>query len=234
MFENTALRLYPLHSWRKPAYHQIRYKCDFKGDRARIWQKNARLIYRVVHRWVEPHLATFRAAQQPKIWLLSIGAGIAGGLVAILFRSMIGWLQFLWIGTSSERILDRLSQLPWYFTMGGPIFGGCLIGLIIYFRPRSRYGGVADVIEARAHDGKKLSLKEALIGTSISLITLGFGGSAGREGPVVYFAASVSKALFRYFELPPLPDALCLAVGLQPRFLPALTRQSLGYCLPMR
>jgi len=175
--------------------------------------KNARLIYRVVHRWVEPHLATFRAAQQPKIWLLSIGAGIAGGIVAILFRSMIGWLQFLWIGTTSERILDRLAQLPWYFTMGGPIFGGCLIGLIIYFRPRSRYGGVADVIEARAHDGKKLSLKEAIIGTSISLITLGFGGSAGREGPVVYFAAAVSKALFRYFELPPSARRIMLGCG---------------------
>ena len=175
--------------------------------------KNARLIYRVVYRWVQPHLAAFQTAQQPKMWLLAIGAGIAGGAVAILFRLSIGWLQFLWLGTTSERFLDRLSQLPWYFTMGGPIVGGILVGMIIFFRPRSRHGGVADVIEARAHDGKKLSLKEAIIGTSISAITLGFGGSAGREGPVVYFAASVSKALFRYFELPPSARRIMLGCG---------------------
>jgi len=175
--------------------------------------KNTRLIYRVVYRWVQPHLASFQAAQQPKVWILSIGAGVAGGMVAILFRSMIGWLQYLWIGTTSERILDRLASLPWWFTLGGPVLAGCLISLILFFRPTSRHGGVADVIEARAHDGKKLSLKESLVGTAISLITLGFGGSAGREGPVVYFAASVSKALFRFFELPPSARRIMLGCG---------------------
>ncbi|MGJ8528173.1 chloride channel protein [Maritalea sp.] len=175
--------------------------------------KNARLIYRVVYRWVHPHLASFRSAQQPKMWLLSIGAGVAGGAVAILFRSLIGWLQFLWLGTTSERFLDKLASLPWWFTFGGPLVGGCLVGLILFFRRKSRHGGVADVIEARAHDGKKLSLKEALVGTAISAITLGFGGSAGREGPVVYFAASVSKALFRYFELPPSARRIMLGCG---------------------
>jgi len=175
--------------------------------------KNARLIYRVVFRWVQPHLAAFHSAQQPKMWLLAIGAGIAGGAVSILFRSLIGFLQYLWIGIGSERILDRLTQLPWYFTFGGPLVGGCIVGLILYFRPRSRHGGVADVIEARAHDGKKLALHEALIGTVISAVTLGFGGSAGREGPVVYFAASVSKALFRFFELPPSARRIMLGCG---------------------
>lgn len=175
--------------------------------------KNARLIYRVVYRWVQPHLAAFQTAQQPKLWLLAVGAGLAGGFVAILFRSLIGWLQYLWIGTTSERILDKLAHLPWYYTMGGPIVGGIIISLILFFRPSSRHGGVADVIEARAHDGKKLSLREAIIGTTISAVTLGFGGSAGREGPVVYVAASVSKALFRYFELPPSARRIMLGCG---------------------
>ncbi len=74
--------------------------------------KNARLIYRVVQKWVQPHLASFQAAQQPKLWLLAIAAGVAGGAVAILFRSAIGFVQYLWIQTPSELYLERLASLP--------------------------------------------------------------------------------------------------------------------------
>lgn len=160
-------------------------------------------IYLVVYRWVRPHFDAFMVMQQPKLWVLSIAAGIVGAIIAIAFRTSIGLLQVLWTGTTSERFMSALAQLPWWATVAGPVTGGILIGAILHFwHPSGRAGGVADVIEARASASKKLNMKDATFGVIISSITLGFGGSTGREGPVVYFAAAVSKALFRVFELP--------------------------------
>lgn len=165
--------------------------------------KTIRQIYLVVYRWVRPHVETALDMQQPKVWLLALAAGIAGGIVAIIFRTLIGWIQFVWTGTESERFLNILAGLPWWMVLAGPMGGGAIVGFILHFWHKSgRAGGVADVIEARAHDNAALSLREATIGTTISAITLGSGGSAGREGPVVYFAAALSKALFQYFSLP--------------------------------
>ena len=163
----------------------------------------AKQIYFVVYRWVRPHVEAFMAMQQPKVWALAIVAGVAGAAVAIAFRTSIGLFQSLWAGTTSERFLLNLSTLPWWVVVAAPLTGGLLVGAILHFwHPSGRAGGVADVIEARASASSKLNLKDASIGTTISAITLGFGGSTGREGPVVYFAAALSKTIFRYFALP--------------------------------
>ncbi len=171
-------------------------------------------INTVIYRWVRPHIDIFMKMQQPKVWALALIAGISGGLVGIGFRTLIGLFQTFWAGTSSERFLLSLSTLPWWVVIVAPAFGGLLVGIILHFwRPLGRAGGVADVIEARAHSSKHLDMKNATIGTLISAITLGFGGSAGREGPVVFYAAAVSKALFRFFELPPSARKTMLACG---------------------
>ncbi len=171
-------------------------------------------INMVIYRWVRPHIDSFLRLQQPKVWALAIIAGIAGGLVGIAFRTAIGLLQFLWLGTTSESFLSTLSLLPWWSVIAAPTFGGLLVGIIYHFwLPSQRAGGVADVIEARTITTKSLDLKNASIGTAISAITLGFGGSAGREGPVVFYAAAVSRALFKFFELPPSARRTMLACG---------------------
>ncbi len=171
-------------------------------------------INMVIYRWVRPHIDSFLRLQQPKVWALAIIAGLAGGLVGIAFRTAIGLLQFSWLGTTSESFLSTLALLPWWSVIAAPTFGGLLVGIIYHFwLPSQRAGGVADVIEARTRTTKSLNLKNASIGTAISAITLGFGGSAGREGPVVFYAAAVSRALFKFFELPPSSRRTMLACG---------------------
>lgn len=180
-----------------------------KGRLARVRQ-----IYLVVYRWVRPHVEVFLAMQQPKVWALAIAAGLTGAIIAIAFRTLIGLFQSLWTGTTSERFLLTLSTLPWWLVVAAPLTGGIIVGIILHFwRPSARPGGVADVIEARAHETTHLSIRDATIGVSISAITLGFGGSSGREGPVVYYAAAVSKALFRFFSLPLSARRTMLACG---------------------
>ncbi|VAW22115.1 Chloride channel protein, partial [hydrothermal vent metagenome] len=145
-----------------------------------------KLFFRVVYNWVKPNLDSFFGLQKPKLWALAVLAGIAGSIVAIAFRESIGLVQWLWAGTRSEVYLDQLAQLPWWIVIAAPTIGGLIAGFIILaWGPRERPGGVADVIEERAQSSEKMTFKNASISTLISLITLGSGGSAGREGPVV-------------------------------------------------
>lgn len=173
-----------------------------------------RQIYHVVFRWVRPNVDSFFRLQKPKLWALAILAGLAGSAVAIAFRHLIGNLQWLWSGTTSEIFLGRLSQIPWWVVVAAPTTGGLLVGAILYFwGAGGRAGGVADVIETRVSDTGQLSLANASVGTLISAITLGSGGSAGREGPVIYYAAAVAKILFQFFDLPPSARRSMLACG---------------------
>jgi len=173
-----------------------------------------KLFFRVVYNWVKPNLDSFFGLQKPKLWALAVLAGIAGSVVAITFRESIGLVQWLWAGTRSEVYLEQLAQLPWWIVVAAPTIGGLIAGFIILaWGPRERPGGVADVIEERAQSSEKMTFKNASISTLISLITLGSGGSAGREGPVVYFAAAVAKSLFGFFELPPSARRAMLACG---------------------
>ncbi|MBU1174319.1 MAG: chloride channel protein [Alphaproteobacteria bacterium] len=168
----------------------------------------------VVLRWVRPHVETFLALQQPKVWMLALLAGAAGAVVAIAFRSAIALTQWLWAGTTSERFLSSIATLPFWVPALAPLVGGAVIAFILrYWHASGRAGGVADVIEARTATTPRLGLREALRGTAISAITLGSGGSAGREGPVVYCAAAVSRALFRFFDMPPSARRAMLGCG---------------------
>lgn len=172
------------------------------------------ILYRVVRNWVKPNVDSFFGLQKPKLWALAFLAGIAGSLVAIAFQHAIGLIQWLWAGTNSEIYLNKLATLPWWVVVAAPTIGGLIVGLILVFWGVSeRPGGVADVIEERAQSSDKMSFKRASISTLISLITLGSGGSGGREGPVVYYAAAVAKSLFKFFELPPSSRRTILACG---------------------
>lgn len=165
--------------------------------------RSVRTALRLVRRWVRPNWASFQAAEQPKLWALAVAAGIGGTLVAIVFRFAISLVQIVWLGTGSEDHAGALASLPWWIVVAGPVAGGVVVGAILFFwGPAHRAGGIADVIEARARDTSMLTPRDALIGSAVSAITLGAGGSAGREGPVVYLAAAASRALFRVFALP--------------------------------
>jgi len=173
-----------------------------------------RQIYKVIYRWVRPNIENFFSLQKPRLWALAVAAGVAGAVVAIAFRHAIGLVQWLWTGTTSEIFLDTVAGMGWWVVLLAPTVGGFVVGLILWrFGEAGRAGGVADVIEARASGLGRMSFRQALAGTAVSAITLGSGGSAGREGPVVYIAAAMSKALFRVFGLPPSALRVMLAAG---------------------
>ncbi|MEP3427197.1 MAG: chloride channel protein [Roseibium sp.] len=165
--------------------------------------ETARQLPTILVSWITPNVRQYRANRLHVVWLLAI---IVGGLVAvaaITFRTAIGLIQWPWLRTTTELTIQAATQQPWWVILCAPAVGGLIVGWILHkFHPYQRAGGVADVIEARAYGGRGLPFVAGLWSAVVTTISLGFGASAGREGPVVHLGATVGAAVSSHFNLP--------------------------------
>ncbi|WP_137699872.1 chloride channel protein [Marimonas lutisalis] len=129
-----------------------------------------------------------------QFWLIALGIGIGAGFAALLFRTGIEALQSWAYGTENvNRLHSFVETLPWYWVLAIPALGGLAVGLILHhFTDDGRVRSVAEVIEGSALYQGRVEGKAGLASAVASMITLGTGGSTGREGPVVHMAALVS------------------------------------------
>ncbi|WP_420549776.1 chloride channel protein [Curvivirga sp.] len=136
------------------------------------------------------------------IGFLAIFVGFLGGGAAIAFREAIDSIQYLFYGIRSEEVNDWMRNLPWWHILLAPTIGGAIVGLFVkYMIPERRAYGVADVIEVTALHGGRMSIRRGLSTFFVNAVTLGCGGSAGREGPVVHFAAMLADNFSRRLHL---------------------------------
>lgn len=139
-------------------------------------------------------LLRHRGPGQIQFWFIALAVGIAAGFAALLFRKGVNALQTFVYGTEDVRLLHSFAEsLPWYLILIIPIVGGLVVGIILHlFTKDGRARSVADVIYGAALRDGRVETKTGLASALASLITLGTGGSTGREGPVVHLAAVIS------------------------------------------
>ncbi|MFX1562946.1 MAG: chloride channel protein [Promethearchaeota archaeon] len=116
--------------------------------------------------------------------ILAVFVGVIGGIAAVIFRFLISALTFvfdfflyvgIWIG-------------PFWIPFG--IFlmtsiGGLLVGILTTkFAPEAKGHGVPEIMEAVALEKGKIRPRVPIVKSIASAITIGSGGSAGREGPI--------------------------------------------------
>ncbi|WP_412508200.1 chloride channel protein [Roseovarius sp. SYSU LYC5161] len=158
-----------------------------------IWrQKHKAVRDGLRHGW---QVLLTRGPSQFQFWVIALMIGIAAGFAALGFRKGIEALQGLAYGTSDpDHIHSFAATLPWYWLLVVPVLGGLAVGVILHrFTPDARARSVADVISGAAlHEGR-VEGRAGLASAAASLITLGTGGSSGREGPVVHMAAVISS-----------------------------------------
>lgn len=83
-----------------------------------------------------------------------------------------------------------------------PMLGGGIIGVVCHYFPNAvKENGVHKVIHAVAMQGGKIRKHTILSCGATSAITIGSGGSAGREGPTVQIGSAVGSALGHFFHL---------------------------------
>ncbi|WP_373085127.1 chloride channel protein, partial [Sneathiella sp.] len=138
-----------------------------------------------------------------KLVACAIAIGLLSGYGAVGFRLAISEIQKFFYGYGSHDILGGIDSLPWWQIMIIPVIGGLIVGLFWKFvLPKGRAEGVADVMEAVIVNRGKMKLLPGLGAVFVSALTLGSGGSSGREGPVVHFCALIASQLGQRLRLP--------------------------------
>lgn len=146
----------------------------------------------------------------------AIFTGLAGALGAVLFRLMIRAVQAgAWGGIEGiqemvdtgllaepEDPIEAARQLAWGWRVAVPALGGLLVGPLIYFFAREARGhGVPEVMKAVALRGGVIRGRIVAIKAIASSLSIGTGGSVGREGPIVQIGSAFGSSLGQVLKL---------------------------------
>jgi CIC family chloride channel protein len=147
----------------------------------------------------------------------AVAVGLAGAAGAVVFRLLIRTVQAFFFGgtdglsqLAAEGILaepgDPLAlatTLEWYWRIAIPTAGGLIVGPLIYFFAREARGhGVPEVMKAVALRGGIIRARIVGIKALASALSIGTGGSVGREGPIVQIGAAFGSGLGQVLHLP--------------------------------
>lgn len=122
---------------------------------------------------------------------ISFIVGIATGLGAFGFRWLILTCKSLFFGHGQQWLIPLI-----------PMFGGVLVGPIVYFYAREAKGhGVPEVMAAVALKSGLIRPRVAAAKAVASAICIGSGGSAGREGPIIQIGAAIGSIIAQVFKL---------------------------------
>jgi CIC family chloride channel protein len=151
-----------------------------------------------------------------KMELLATFIGVVGGLGAVVFREMIDINHEIFFGSILPFLSQHLPQgdyNPAYILI--PALGGLIVGPIIFAVSYETKGhGVPEVMEAVHLKGGRIRKRVAFVKIVVSSITIGTGGSAGREGPIAQIGASVGSFMGQLFKLPEKDLRLLVVCGL--------------------
>ena len=118
--------------------------------------------------------------------------GLGTGLGAVAFRYLIQGME--WIGYDWMPRVTESWGLAYIIIV--PMIGGLIVGPLIYFFAREAKGhGVPEVMEAVALRGGRIRPIVAIVKSLASAITIGSGGSVGREGPIVQIGSALGSTL---------------------------------------
>lgn len=145
--------------------------------------------------------------------LLPCVVGVLTAGAAIAFVYLIAGVQWLAIG-STDLPLKVLHQVPTWRVLIAPVLGGLVVGpLVRYLAPEAQGHGVPEVIEAVTTRGGVIRARVATVKSLASALTIGSGGSVGREGPIVQIGAAVGSVVAQALKLPPASTRTLAACG---------------------
>ncbi|WP_300503196.1 chloride channel protein [uncultured Duncaniella sp.] len=150
--------------------------------------------------WRERHIK-----EKTFVIILALIVGIVAGVAALVLKTLIHLISTTL--TSSINI-DGGSYLYLIY----PLIGILLTMLYVKYIVRDNIShGVTRVLYAISQNKSRLKRHNMYTSVLASSITIGFGGSVGAEGPIVYTGAAIGSNLGRVFRMS--PRILMILVG---------------------
>ncbi len=129
------------------------------------------------------------------ILILSFIVGIAGGVAALLLKTMIHAIQ----GVLGEYLNHSEAN---YLFLIYPVVGIFLSGLFVRYVVKDNIShGITRILYAISQKKSRLKVHNTYSSMVASSITIGFGGSVGAEAPIVYTGAAIGSNIGRFFKV---------------------------------
>ena len=159
-----------------------------------------------------------RPISHPRLWLLSVLVGIVAGLGAVVFRGLIGLFHnVLFLGKLSAAYNANVHTPvspwgPWVILV--PVVGaGAVAYLVKNYALEAKGHGVPEVMEAIYYTKGIIRPVVAIIKSLASALSIGSGGSVGREGPIVQIGSSFGSTVGQRLRLPAWQRITMIAAG---------------------
>ena len=92
---------------------------------------------------------------------------------------------------------------PWWWIALVPAGGGLIVGPLVHYLAREAKGhGVPEVMEAVVLRGGVIRPRLVIVKTLASAISIGSGGSVGREGPIVQIGSAAGSTVGQWLRVP--------------------------------
>jgi CIC family chloride channel protein len=127
---------------------------------------------------------------------LAFVVGVGGGLGAVVFRRLLAVSERLFL-TDLRDLLGLPVLLPLV-----PATGGLLAGILVYRFAREAKGhGVPEVMDAVITRRGVIRPRVVVVKAMASALTLGSGGSAGSEGPIIQIGSALGSTVGQWFRV---------------------------------
>ena len=145
------------------------------------------------------------------IWAVLVG--LFGAFSSVAFREALRHLQILLFGTDGP-LEGAANTLPWWGRVLTPTLGGLLAGLILFFGRRwSQAKRSLDFMEVIVLGNGIMRVRDTLVKSISSLVTIASGGSIGREGSMVQLSSMLASLIGRKDKVSPARLRLLVACG---------------------
>ncbi|NOY13137.1 MAG: chloride channel protein, partial [Deltaproteobacteria bacterium] len=139
-----------------------------------------------------------------RLLILAVLVGIVAGSGAVFFYFATNSVEHLMLGkignfhpplegtpeSSFTQVINGLSAPYRWFLFLIPAFGGLISGWLVYtYAPEAEGHGTDGALEAFHRKNGVIRGRVPIIKTVASIVTIGTGGSAGREGPIAQIGA---------------------------------------------
>jgi CIC family chloride channel protein len=143
----------------------------------------------------------------PKQFLIfgAILIGLTAGLAAVLLKLFVHWI-IIYLGVLSSKRQAIMAALP--------VVGISLCSLYVFYLNRGKLGkGLSNILYAIAKKSSVLPKDQTYSHIITSALTIGFGGSAGLESPIVTTGSAIGSNFGLAYKLSYKERTLLLACG---------------------